>query len=104
MSTHQRLEKRVARQPIRPVQPSTSDLTNREQPADFSLAVHIRADAAALIMRGRDDGDWFCGDIDSECETCLVNIGKALDDKACRFVSYIQQHMVRAAFFHFTVD
>ena len=49
MRANQRLQQRIARQPVRAVQPGTGRFADGEQPGDVRPAVHIRHHAAALL-------------------------------------------------------
>ena len=75
------LEQRIAGEAIGAVQAGAADLADGVQPAQGGGAIHIRADAAALVVGGRDDRDAVLRHVDAEAEAGLVNIREALADE-----------------------
>ena len=97
-------QKRVARQPIRAVQPGASGLAGDEQIAQIRARVAVGHDAAAKIMRRRHDRNRPLGDVDSQPRAFFANGRESLAQK--RFVArgQIEIHAIGAAFFHLGVD
>ena len=95
MGAHQRLQQRVARQPVRAVQSGAGRLAHRKQPRDVSGPVHVCHHAAALIMSRGHHGNGLLGDVDAVAQTGFVDVGKAIDDEPGRLVRDVQMHTVR---------
>ncbi len=55
-------------------------------------------------MRRRHDGNRLFRDVNAVAQARLVNVRKALDDELLRLVRDVEQHIVRAVFFHFAVN
>ena len=60
---NERLEQRVAGEPVRAVQPGAGDLADGVQAGEIRFAVSANPHAAALVMRRRHDRDRLLGDV-----------------------------------------
>ena len=70
-------QQRIARQAVRAVQARAGDLADGVEPCDVRCAVEVCADAAALVMRRRDDRDRLPGNVDAVAEAGLVDVGES---------------------------
>ncbi len=55
-------------------------------------------------MRRRHDGNRLLGDVDAVLQAGFVNVGKPVNDEFRGLVRDVEQHMIRAAAFHFAVN
>ena len=69
-----RLQERVAGQPVRAVDPGLGDLARGEQAGDRRLAVHRGDDAAALVVGGRHDRHRLLRHVEAELQALLVDV------------------------------
>ena len=104
MRANDGLEQRIARQPVRAVQAGAGHFTDGIEPRNLGFAVHVRHDAAALVVRRRNDRDGLPGDVDPVLEAGLVDVRKPLENKLRRPVRDIEHDEIRAALFHLAVD
>ena len=84
MRAHERLQQRIARQPVRAMQPRAGRFAHRKQSRDVRLAIHVRHHAAALIMRRRHHGNRLLRDVNAVAQARFVNVRKPLDDEVRR--------------------
>ena len=75
------LEEAVAREAVRAVQAGAGDFADGVEAGQAGGAVFIGLDAAALVVRGGDDGDGLACDVEAEAQAGLVDIREALADE-----------------------
>ena len=81
MCHDQPLEEGIARQAIRAVQTVAGHFADRIKTGQRRRPIHVRFDAAALIVRGGDNRDRLLGHIDPETQAGFVNMRKTLLQK-----------------------
>src|SRR5260221_11046884 len=101
---HERFEQGVAGETIRPVQAGAGHFPNREKPINFSLAIHIRQNAAALIVGGRHHRNWLLRNVESISHAGLINVREPFDYELRGPMTDVQEHIIGAALFHFAID
>jgi len=99
-----RLDERVRRKTVAPVQSRAGTFTDGIQPADARLAVKIHLDAAAHVVGAGRDRNILLRDVDADAQALLENVGEV----PLRFLGIlmgdIQAYVVDAVDFHFVVD
>ena len=101
---NERLEQRVAGEPVCAMQAGAGDLANRVQAGQVRFAVLADPHAAALIMRRRHDRDRFLGDVDAVPQAGLVDVREAIHQEPRRLVGNVEQRVIIAAALHFAID
>ena len=104
MGADERFEERIAGETIGAVQAGAGNFADGEEPRQIRFTIDARGDAAALVMRGRDDRDWFLGDVDAVTEASGIDIRKTFHDEARGLVRDIEEDVFVAAAFHFAVN
>ena len=104
MRHDQPFEQRIARQPIRAMQPVAGHFADGIKAWQGRSAVHVRLDAAALIMRSRDHRNRLLRHIDPETETGFVNVRETLFQELGRPVCDIEENALRARAFDLRIN
>src|SRR5215831_18250681 len=104
MSTNESFEQRVAGKSVGAMKTSAGHFTHRVQTYEVCFSVDCREHPATLVVSRRHDRNRFTRDIDPILEAGLIDVGEPIDDKLGGLMGDIQEHVIRAALFHFTVD
>ena len=90
MGHDKRLEEGVACEAVGPVQSGAGGLAHGIEAMQGALAVKVGLHAAALVMRGRNNGDRPGGDVDPKAEAGLVDGRKSFTDEAGRLMGDVE--------------
>ena len=101
---HNRFEKRVRREAVRPVQARARRFAAGVKPAHGSCRIHVRFHAAAKIMRRGNDGDFFRRHVDPVRLAGVVNMRETFPQVFGGFVGNIEPNVRRSGFFHLGID
>ena len=101
---HECFEQRVGSQTVGTVETRAGSFAAGIEMLDGGASVLVNADAAAEIMRRRDNGDGLFGDVDANRKTLRVNIREMLFKCLCISVSSVEKNIIVAVDFHLVVD
>src|SRR5205085_984637 len=90
----QRLQQRVARQAIRSVNSRTGHLSHREEAIESRPGMKVGQDAAAAVMRRRNDRNRLARDVDTELKAALVDIGETGADMVRLEVGEVEVNVI----------
>ena len=97
-------EERVAGEAVCPVQAGASGFADGIEAAQRGFALQVGLHAAALVVGGWDDWDWFPCDVQAGAEAGLVNRGEARLDEISWLVGDVQINALGATAFHLRID
>ena len=103
-SANERLHKRVGRKTVRAVKTGASALPYRGKTGNGSLARSRRLDAAARVVRSRDDRNQVLSHVDAELHALLVDVREARHQVGPALLPDVEVHAVVAGALHLAVN
>ena len=99
-----RLHKRVGRKTVRPVESRAGALADCRESLDGRHAVDRRLNAAAGVVRRRDDRDQILRHVDAELHALLVDVRESRHQVGAALLADVEEHAVVARPLHLGVD
>ena len=100
----QAFEQRVAGQPVGAVQAGAGGLAGGVEAGNVGARVQVGDDAAAGVVRRRDDRDGVAGDVDAQFGAARQDVREVLPQEFRRLVRDVEVHAIQAALLHLEVD
>ncbi len=101
---HHGLEKRIAREAVRAVDTGVTHFAEREQVGKRGPSPLVDVDAAAEIVRRRDDGNRLDGHIDPDLHAARVDVRKPGFQVLAPHMSHVEIDALRSRALHLSID